>query len=158
MAEAPGTPAPVFSTLDEAVSVLRSRGLRVSTPRRILLEALLGTDRLVTAEEIAEGLDGRGQACDVSVVYRNLETLEALGLVRHVHLGHGPGRYALATGGEREYLVCERCGEARAVPPKAMEPIRREIRDRFGYVARFTHFPVSGLCGACAAKEDGRGE
>jgi len=46
--------------------------------------------------------------------YRNLETLEEVGLVRHVHLGHGPGLYALAAP-EHEYLVCESCHAVRTV-------------------------------------------
>jgi Fur family transcriptional regulator, ferric uptake regulator len=121
--------------------------------RRILLDGLLAVDRLVTAEEIADGLDGRVPRCDLTVVYRNLETLEALGLIRHVHLGHGPGRYAIAAGGEREYLVCESCGTVREVDPDEVEPIRREIRERFGYTARFTHFPITGLCERCAPVE-----
>ena len=35
---------------------------------------------------------------DLASVYRNLEQLEELGVVRHVHLGHGPGLYALVGG------------------------------------------------------------
>ena len=36
-----------------------------------------------------------GPASDLASVYRNLEHLEELGVVRHVHFGHGPGLYAL---------------------------------------------------------------
>lgn len=157
MSQAPGTPAPVFSTSEEAFAVLRANGLRVSVARRILLDGLLAVDRLVTAEEIADGLDGRVPRCDVTVVYRNLETLEALGLIRHVHLGHGPGRYAIAAGGEHEYLVCESCGMVREVDPDEVEPIRTQIRERFGYTAHFTHFPMSGLCDRCAPAESRSG-
>ena len=149
--QAPGTPAQAFSTSDEAFAVLRRNGLRVSAARRTLLEGLLAVRRPVTADEIAEGLDGRMPGCDVAVVYRNLETLEAIGMVRHVHLGHGPGRYAIAAGGDREYLVCERCDAVLEVTPEDVDPIRAEIRERFGYTARFTHFPITGLCAACAA-------
>ena len=41
-------------------------------------------------------------------------------MVRHVHLGHGPGLYELALDGEREYLTCERCADFRAVDPRAL--------------------------------------
>jgi len=147
---APGIPAQVFSTSDEAFAVLRANGLRVSAARRILLEGLLAVRRPVTAEEIAEGLEGRVPGCDVAVVYRNLETLEAIGMIRHVHLGHGPGRYAIAAGGDREYLVCERCEAVLEVAPEDLDPIRAEILERFGYTARFAHFPITGVCEACA--------
>ena len=51
----------------------------------------------MTADAIAAGLDGRLPSSDLASVYRNLDTLEEIGLVRHFHVGHGPGLYALAT-------------------------------------------------------------
>ncbi len=76
-------------------------------------------------------------------------------MVRHVHLGHGPGLYALAGSGEREYLVCERCGAYRVARPAEVDAIREHIRVTFGYVARFSHFPIVGLCAACAEPTGG---
>ena len=74
--------------LESAAAVVRSRGLRLSSSRRLVLEALYATDEPLTADRIA------GDGLDVASVYRNLETLEQIGLVRHFHLGHGPGLYA----------------------------------------------------------------
>ncbi len=82
-------------TLAEAVAALRARGLRLSGARRMVLEALYATDAPLSAEEIAEGI-GALPVSDLASVYRNLETLERLGLVQHVHLGHGAGRYVRA--------------------------------------------------------------
>ena len=95
--------------LDSAVDALRARGLRVSAARRLVLEALYAADGPITAEQIADGLAGRLPRSDLASVYRNLETLEEVGLVRHFHLGHGPGLYAPSGAGEREYLVCDSC-------------------------------------------------
>src|SRR5215203_4055648 len=93
-------PAP---SLTAAVVALRTRGMRVSGPRRALLETLFGAAGPLTAEEVAGELDLAG-------VYRNLDALEAVGLVRHVHVGHGPGLYALAGPRDTGYVACERCG------------------------------------------------
>ena len=77
-------PAAEASTAPAAIAAVRASGLRLSTARRLLLHALFDSDRPLSAEELA----GDG---DVASAYRNLEVLEGLGLVRHVHLGHGPG-------------------------------------------------------------------
>jgi Fur family ferric uptake transcriptional regulator len=135
--------------LDSAVDALRASGLRVSAARRLVLEALYAADSPVTAEQVAGGLDGRLPRSDLTSVYRNLETLERIGLVRHFHLGHGPGLYAPAGAGEREYLVCRSCGAVKAVDPADMTPVRTLIRKRFGYRAEFSHFPILGLCPDC---------
>ena len=109
----------VFTDIDGAIAALRERGLRLSASRRLVLEALFAADGPVSAEHISQRLDA-----DVTSVYRNLDTLERHGLVRHVHLGHGPGLYALLGTGEREYLYCERCGAVRTVSPDELEPVR----------------------------------
>jgi len=139
--------------VDAAVDALRSRGLRVSAARRLVLEALFAADAPISAEQVADGLAGRLPRSDLASVYRNLETLEEVGLVRHFHLGHGPGLYAPTGTGEREYLVCDSCNTVTAVPPPDLEPVRRIIQTRFGYEARFGHFPIVGLCADCAREE-----
>lgn len=129
-------------TPDAAAAALRERGLRLSTARRQLLTALFDADRPMTAEELA----GDG---DVASAYRNLEVLEEVGLVRHVHLGHGPGLYHPA-GREREFVVCEGCGAVIAVRPEELDGVRAAVRKAVGYEARFTHFPLAGLCPDCS--------
>ncbi len=141
------------ASLEDAFKVVRDSGLRLSAARRILLEVLGAAGRPLTAEAIASGLRGRHPASDLASTYRNLETLEALGLVRHVHVGHGPGLYALASRDSREYLVCERCDAVKAVKPETLDDIREIIRARFGHEARFGHFPLGGLCADCAAAD-----
>jgi Fur family ferric uptake transcriptional regulator len=139
--------------VEAAVEGLRSRGLRISSARRLVLEALYGAEAPISAEQIADGLSGRLPRSDLASVYRNLETLEEVGLVRHCHLGHGPGLYAPAGAKEREYLVCDSCSAVLAVEPSEMDAVRTLIHERFGYEARFSHFPILGLCAECAREE-----
>ena len=146
---APPVPA---TDLDEAVAVLRGSGLRVSAARRIVLEAMFKAGEPLTAERIASGLDGRLPSSDLASVYRNLETLEEVGLVRHVHLGHGPGLYALTRDGAREHLLCDRCGTVMSVDPGRLDAVRDLIRSETGFAANFTHFPIAGLCPECATR------
>ena len=133
-----------FETIDDVIAVLRDAGHRVTLPTRTVLEALFAARGPLAAEQIAPELEPTS-------VYRNLERLQQVGVVSHVHFGHGPGRYALARGGGREYLVCERCGTVTGVEPGALEPVREHVRESFGFEARFTHFPIHGVCRACAA-------
>ena len=56
----------------------------------------------------------------------------------------------LAAAEEREYLVCDSCGEFRSLDPGALDGARALIEREFGYRAGFTHFPVVGLCPDCA--------
>jgi Fur family transcriptional regulator, ferric uptake regulator len=131
------------------LQTLRASGHRVSAPMRAVVAALFAADGPVTAERIAEGADRGGERLELTSVYRNLERLQRLGVVTHVHVGHGAGLYVLARGEAREYLVCERCGRVTTVAPAQLDAVRVVVRDTFGYEARFGHFPIHGLCGAC---------
>jgi Fur family ferric uptake transcriptional regulator len=141
-----------FEDIDDVIRVLRDTGHRVSANRRLVLEALFEADGPVSAEHIAEGLGGRRTTSEPTSVYRTLERLEELGVVRHVHIGHGPGLYALVGDGERAYLACESCHRVTAVPVGELDDLRGDIRERFGYDARFTHFAILGLCAKCSGK------
>jgi Fur family ferric uptake transcriptional regulator len=142
------TPPLPARSLAAAIGTLRARGLRLSTGRRQILEALFEADGPVTAETLAARLPGGG---DLASVYRNLERLESIGLVRHVHLGHGPGLYALASAREVEFVTCERCGAFEAVDAWRLDAARDLIEREVGFRPRFTHFPIVGVCAACAA-------
>lgn len=146
MTQAPRTPPLVARDTDDVVAALRARGGRLTAPRRALIETLFAADGPASAEHLARGLD-----VDPATVYRTLEYLQELGVARHVHIGHGPGLWALATAPEREYLTCERCDAVTIVDAAALDRVRDEIRRTFGYEARFDHFPIVGLCAACAA-------
>jgi Fur family ferric uptake transcriptional regulator len=150
MTSAPHAAPVPFRTLEQAAALVRERGLRLTSPRRLVLQALFRAEGPVSAESLAGRL-----TLDPASVYRNLEVLEGLGLVRHVHLGHGPGLYGLLAGGEHEYLYCEHCGKVTALAPDALDPLRDQIRARFGYEARFTHFPITGACPDCARSRGG---
>jgi Fur family ferric uptake transcriptional regulator len=132
-------------TVATAISALRARGMRVSAARRLLLEALYAAARPLSAEELA------GEWADLASVYRNLETLEEVGLVRHVHLGHGPGLYAPAS--PREYAVCDACGAVHSFADGELDGVRAAVRAACGYAVGFGHFPLVGRCPSCDAPE-----
>jgi Fur family ferric uptake transcriptional regulator len=147
MTSAPRVARLAAENVDDAIEVLRARGLRLSATRQSVLDALFAASGPLSAEQIALTLD-----LVVPSVYRNLEILERNGLVHHVHLGHGPGLYALAVRGPREYIYCPECGVARSVRPELLDPVRSHIKRRFGYEVSFAHFALVGTCRACAER------
>ena len=137
------------SSVPAAITTLRVRGLRVSTARRLVLEALFAAEGPVTADVIADGLSGRFPSSDLASVYRNLDTLEEIGLVRHFHVAHGAGLYALAGHHQAGYVACERCGAHRPLDRSTVAHLAAVLRDACGYEPQFVHFPVIGRCPEC---------
>lgn len=146
MPESPLSAARPVADLDEALAVLREDGGRVSTSRRALLQVLFDADSPLSVEQLAAR---SVPPLDVPSTYRTLERLEHVGLVRHVHLGHGPGLYELTSESEREYAWCESCGKAASLVPDKLDDARAAIERSIGYRPRFSHFPLVGLCAEC---------
>ncbi len=146
MTTSPDVPPVAVDNVLQAAEALRDSGLRLSTPRRLVLEALFAADGPVAAGDLAREL-----SIDESSVYRNLEVLEHHGLIRHVHLGHSAGLYTLVSEDEVEYLYCERCAKVTAVTPAQLDAVRKRIQQEFGFTARFAHFPIVGVCEECSA-------
>ena len=146
MTHAPERPPLEFDDIDDVVAALRGAGHRVSAPTRAVLAALFESDAPVTAEQITER---PGERLELTSVFRNLDRLERLGVVSHVHVGHGAGLYSLTNRPEREYQVCEHCGKVEAVDPAVLDRLRDALAAGSGFRARFTHFPVHGHCAAC---------
>jgi Fur family ferric uptake transcriptional regulator len=145
MTVSPDVPRLAVETPAQAIRVLRESGLRVSTARRLIIEGLFRANGPVSVQELAYRL-----SLEESSVYRNLEMLERHGLTRHVHLGHGPGLYALVGRDDGDYLYCERCHKLTLLGADELEPFRSHIREQFGHTARFDHFAIVGLCEGCS--------
>jgi Fe2+ or Zn2+ uptake regulation protein len=134
------------------LDILRARGGRVTESRRLLLRCLFERQGHRTADELVEEVNARDPAVHRSTIYRNLDELEQLGVVEHVHLGHGPATYHLRA--ERHgHLVCEHCGRSVAVPDELFADLEQVALRRYGFHLRPRHFAVQVICASCAASE-----
>ena len=89
---------------------LRAKGYRLTPQRQLVLESV-GSLGHCTPEEIVTSVRRTASGVNISTVYRTLELLEELGLVRHTHLGHGAPTYSVAGDDDHVHLVCRDCGE-----------------------------------------------
>ncbi|MBC6460348.1 Fur family transcriptional regulator [Actinomadura sp. HBU206391] len=134
---------------------LRARGYRVTPQRQLVLEAVTDLEH-ATPEEICTQVQRTAHGVNISTVYRTLELLEELGLVKHAHLGHGPPTYHLAAEAEHVHLVCRRCGTVTDVTPRVADGLVELLRDQFGFETDVHHLTVHGCCGDCEGPASGR--
>jgi Fur family ferric uptake transcriptional regulator len=144
---APG-PAATDAGGPDLAAELRARGLRVTAQREKVLGAVREL-RHATPEQVSESVDG----VDVATVYRTLELLEELGLVKHTHLGHGAPSYRPAED-EHIHLVCHLCGAVSDVEPAVVDLLDGRLREERGFVLDRAHFTVFGRCASCAEQSD----
>jgi Fur family transcriptional regulator, ferric uptake regulator len=127
---------------------LRARGYRVTPQRQLVLEAVTELEH-GTPEEICTEVQRTARGVNISTIYRTLELLEDLGMVKHTHLGHGPPTYHLATQAEHVHLVCRECGKVEDVTPKVADGLVDVLRREYGFETDVHHLTVYGRCKSC---------
>jgi Fe2+ or Zn2+ uptake regulation protein len=136
------------ATVDDILAVVREQGGRVTTARRLLLDAILQAGGHRTAEELALVVQARAPDVHLSTIYRNLDDLQELGIVVHAHLGHGPSTYHLAATAHG-HLVCEDCGAVIEAPDDLFKSLSRSTKARYGFTIDPHHFAMLGRCRNC---------
>lgn len=123
------------------------------TPQRQLVLDAVRELRHATPEQVCQQVRGTSPAVNITTIYRTLDLLEELGLVRHTHLGHGAPTYS-AQEHEHVHLSCHRCGAIREVPTALLTPIADRLRAEHDFEWDISHLALSGLCGNCQDKDD----
>ena len=136
------------SVVDDIVERLRDHGLRATTPRRIIVETLLGQPEHVTAEGLTELVQERAPHVNKATVYRTLEALEALGVVDRMPLDQGPAQWHLADH-THQHLVCSECGEVAEISSKEFARLARSLAADYAFEADMRHVAISGRCWKC---------
>ena len=112
--------------LEHTDGVLRGAGLRASAGRTAVVELLGRQGCLLSAQEIADRLREEGSRGSTATIYRALETLHELGLVRRFDSGEGIARYEPVdpSGDHHHHVVLEDTGD---VVPFSDEELERAI-------------------------------
>ncbi len=136
---------------DHAAVTLNRHGFRSGAARRRVVDALATRDCCATAQELADELRASGSNVGIASVYRALEVLDRIGLVRRLEVGDGTTRYeaARADGEHHHHVVCSRCG---AVAQFADEPIEAAIAAlsaRLDFAIDQHEVMLRGLCPDC---------
>ncbi|MGH2406526.1 MAG: Fur family transcriptional regulator [Candidatus Limnocylindrales bacterium] len=140
-------------TLEGTRERLRSRGLRWTPQRRAILDVLAATDGHITGVELVERCRLRDPETTVSTVYRTLDVLEELGLVRHSHGHDGREEFHILPATEHGHLVCESCGATSELASPAVRRLLTALEQRSGYRVDLNHLAIAGLCADCRARE-----
>jgi len=133
-------------------AALRAGGYRLTPQRQLVLESV-GELGHGTPEEIAASVRRTASGVNISTVYRTLELLEQIGLVRHTHLGHGAPTFSVATDDDHVHLVCRDCGGVEEADPELLTGVVERLVAERGFSVDVGHFAVFGRCRACSAAE-----
>ena len=133
---------------DDLADRLRQQGLRLTPQRQLILRAVEEL-RHATPDEVLAHVRSQVSSVNASTVYRTLEVLEELGLVRHTHLSDRAPTYHSTVEHEHVHVVCRRCRTVTSYDPSLVAPVVAALADD-GFTADVGHLAIFGVCRECA--------
>lgn len=134
---------------------LQDGGHRLGGARAAVIDALSESECCVSASQVQESVRAGGDDVGLASVYRALELLEGLGLVRRVDLGDGHARFEPVGPAPEEHhhhMVCEECGRVLAFRDEALERALHAAADRQGFAPVDHEVVFHGSCGRCRGR------
>jgi Fur family transcriptional regulator, ferric uptake regulator len=127
---------------------LRGSGYRLTPQRELILAAV---ERLghATPDEVLADVRQHAEAVNASTVYRTLEVLQELGLIRHAHLSDRAPTYHSVTDHEHFHLVCRNCRTVISVAPDVLSDLQQTLDADHGFTVDVGHLTVFGRCANC---------
>ncbi len=137
---------------------LAASGYRLTKSRRAIVQALIACGGHITADELVARVHESTPTVGRMSVYRTLELLCELGLVRPIYQGTGAAHYILLGDGSHHHLMCNRCGLVIEFDHCAADEVGQVLSARFNFQIQSHLLEFHGLCADCQsgiAKEKG---
>jgi Fur family ferric uptake transcriptional regulator len=148
-----GTTSPTEpdAVVQNAIAALRREGLRITVPRRQVINILAHTEEHLTAEDLHERIQKRTDGIHLATIYRTVETLVKAGLVDHIHLPHGSTTYHLVVGNDPSHChaICTVCDRVIDLHPDLLDGVAAEVSRQHGFELNSRHAALTGRCRDC---------
>ena len=135
-----------------ALARLREAGFRESRARRAVVAALARRECGASAREIRDAVEELGVRIGVASVYRTLELLAELGLVRSIGApGERSSRFepAAPDGSHHHHAVCGNCGNVETFEDPELERVLAQLAERLALAVDDHDVTLRGLCPDC---------
>ena len=146
-----------MSNLVQEVNLrLQSDGGRMTTQRRLILQALERLSDHPTAEEIHALVRKSDPSINLSTVYRTLRWLESLELISSHHLDQNKhqDRFDPVSATDHFHFRCEKCGTIIEFNDPAVDDLVASFEARHNCQVKGATLMFYGLCPDCQSKKD----
>jgi len=137
-----------MSCASEYTPELRARGYRMTSQRLAILHVLRHAGTHLSPSEVYRQAKHNLPGLTEPTVYRTLEFLSDIALVRPSYNSSGHLTYEIARD-EHHHLVCKQCGSEMEVEHTLVESLYRLLETTSGYKSIGSHVTFFGLCPGC---------
>ena len=132
------------------IDQLKKTGERITPTREALLEIFCRHLKPQTSQELLLSLEKKGFKVNKTTIYRQLEVLTKVGLIKEINFADRAKHYELASDNHHHHLVCQSCNKVEDVN------LDNDLDKQEQTILKKNHFKVLqhsleffGLCGKC---------
>jgi Fur family ferric uptake transcriptional regulator len=129
---------------------------KVTRQRRAVLGAIAESRSRMNPAEVYRRARRACPDLGLATVYRTLELLADLGVVRRVHLDDGCEAFAPTTVAHSHYLICDSCQTTIEFEDCNLSQLLNRIADQTGFTIEQHWLELVGRCPKCQKKLHGK--
>lgn len=141
------TPVAVRENMEDLQKRCRAAGMNVTPQRLAVCRALLESEEHPTPEILYRKVRCSMPSLSLATIYKALDVLESLGLVRAIGIDSESRRYD-ANRNRHHHLVCRHCRKVVDFYDAALDQLR-PLNRIAGFVTESVSVNISGLCEKC---------
>ncbi|MFK7800040.1 MAG: Fur family transcriptional regulator [Anaerolineae bacterium] len=136
--------------IDQIEQKLAEQGHRPTTARHEVIEALLTSAGHQTADGLFEQMRAAGSKVGRMTVFRTLDLLAEIGIVRPTYQGSGAAHFVLLEEGHHHHLVCMQCSKTvEFLDCSIGDSLCQQLASRFKFKIEGHLLEIYGLCETC---------
>ncbi len=133
---------------------IKNNGYKLTNHRKEIIRVLLDNNEyLLEASEIYDKLIRISKGINFSTVYRNIEMLTKIGIIKKNNLENGKSAYQLITEEQHGHqLICKSCGKVKTINDCPFKKIDKQVFDENDFMPDSHKFEIYGFCKSCLDK------
>ncbi len=128
---------------------LQAAGYSSTLPRRAIIRVIAHATGYLNPVQIRDQARQWCPRLGLVTVYRTLDLLAEMGLVRKVHLAGGCHSYAVAQQGHRHHIICRECQQVAEFDGCDLSDVFASVERQTGYAVNGHWLELLGLCPRC---------
>ena len=139
---------PQSSAKQRFLNFLETKNLRVTTPRRAIIDAVFGTEDHFTAEQLLDMARVLDPSVSRATVYRTLPLLTESGLVHEMDFGKDYKIYDpnYANSPNHNHIICDDCDKIVEFESNQLNKLENEISHDLGFKVKNQQLKITGSC------------
>lgn len=137
-------------TPEQIIKTIRNKGQRITKVRGIVVEIFINSVEPITAQDILLAMETMGMKVNKTTVYRELDFLQKIAIIKAIDFGDGLKRYELLQEGHHHHVICSKCRKVQDVVLKVdLDEEENKIQKDTGFKIQSHSLEFFGLCPDC---------